>query len=333
MFLIGQSCTGNPAQPEQVSVYYISDDQLFVQEIGGQPQALEALPDFGQVKDALRVEESIFIIRERGLQKVSLADRTVDLIAKFPNATINGHLWADIDHGMLFYAIDEKVGLYDLRRETTSQVFSQPGFFVPFGLSQDGTKLYLVPLGGDPEFPEVWMLNLNNDEVERFSIGIGSAAALSPNSQYLAIASTHVVELEQTLEYKLTLFYLAAQQTSEQVISLPNAPSYIHGWPIWSPDSQTLYFLLRPGAPFEDPTTSYGLWSFEIGSETFSRVAELDDPTLHFVSLSSDGEWALLIPETEFYILLARTDSGEMETIEVPATQLPFVVRYQVISH
>ena len=252
--------------------------------------------------------------------------------------TINGRLLADIHQVMLIYAIDQKVKLYDLRRGTTSEVLSQsdeisqPSFFVPLGLSADGTKLYLMPRGGDPEFSEIWVLTLNNGEVKPFSIGIGTLAALSPNSRYLAIASTHFVELELPLEYKLTLFDLASPQTSGHILTLPNSPSHSRGL-IWSPDSQKLYFLLRPRAPYEDPTTSYGLWRFEVGSETFSRVANLDNSNLHFTSLSPDGEWALLIPETEPFIMLVRTNTGEVNTIEVPTAQFQFiVVRYQVMS-
>lgn len=330
--------TPTAAQTKQVSVYYISDNQLYLQQPGGQPEALLVLPDLGQVKDALKVEESIFVIQERGLQKVSLADRSVDLVEQFPNVTINGRLLADINQEMLIYAIDQKVKLYHLRRQTTSEVLSQseelsqPSFSVPLGLSADGTKLYLMPRGGDPEFPEVWVLTLNNGEVKPFSIGIGTVAALSPNSQYLAIASTHFVELEQPLEYKLTLFDLASPQTSGHILTLPNSPSHSRGL-IWSPDSQTLYFLLRPGAPYENPTTSYGLWHFEVGSETFFQVATIENPTMHLVSLSPDGEWALLAPEREPFIMLVGTKTGEVNTIEVPTAQFQFmVVRYQVMS-
>lgn len=329
--------TPNAAQSEQISVYYISNNQLYLQQPGGQPQALLVLPDLGPVKDALKVEDDIFVLHERGLQKVSLADRSVDFVEQFPNVTINGRLFADINQEMLIYAIDERVELYHLRRQTTSEVLyqsdeiSQPSFFVPLGLSADGTKLYLMPRGGDPEFPEVWVLTLNNGEVKPFSIGIGTLAALSPNSRYLAIASTHFVELELPLEYKLTLFDLASPQTPGHILTLPNSPSHSRGL-IWSPDSQKLYFLLRPGAPYDEPTTS-GLWRFEIGSETFSQIANVEDPTLHFVSLNSDGEWALLMPETGFSITLVRIDSGEIKIIETPAVQLPFLVRYQIMPN
>jgi hypothetical protein len=326
-----ESETSSAAEPEQVSIYYIVDDQLFLQIPGGQPQALLALPDLGQVKDALKVEESIFVIRERGLQKVSLTDKSVELTAQFPNVTINGRLLADINQGMLFYALDEKVELHDLRRGTTREVLSQPGFFVPLGLSTDGTKLYLMPRGGDPEFPEVWLLTLENGEVKPLSIGIGYEAALSPNSQHLAIASTHFVQLEQPLEYKLTLFDLASPQTSGRVLTLPNPPSHIHGRPVWSPDSQMLYFLLRPGAPYEDPTASYGFWSLDVKSGNFDSVAAIESPAMHLVSLSSDGKWAVLLPETEFSVTLVRISSGEMETMEAPTPQSQFVaVRYPV---
>lgn len=319
--------TSSVAKPKPLNVYYIHENQLVSQQPGQQPETLLALPDLGQVKDALKVEENIFVLRERGLQNVSLADKSVDLVAQFPNATISGALFAAINQGALVYAIDEKVEIYDLRGQTTREVLSHPGFFVPLGLSADGAKLYLVPLGGDPEFPEIWGLTLNNGEMEPFSIGIGSGAALSPSSRYLAIASTHFVELEQPLEYKLTLFDLASPQALGDILTLPNFPSHIRGRLIWSSDSQKLYFLLRPGAPYDDPKTSYGLWFFDVGSETFSRVVEIENPTMHFISLSSDGEWALLMPETEPSITLVFVNSGKMETIELPTGQI-VVVRY-----
>jgi hypothetical protein len=56
-----------------------------------------------------------------------------------------------------------------------------------------------MPRGGDPEFAGVGVLDLNNGEVKPLSIGVGTEAALSPNSRYLAIVSTHFVAVEQTL--------------------------------------------------------------------------------------------------------------------------------------
>lgn len=331
-----QSCGTAPeaprsVEPERPNVYYIHENQLVLQQPGQQPEILLVLPDLGQVKDALQVEKNIFILRERGLQKVSLVNKTVDLVEQFPDITVNGALFAAVGQQLLIYAVDNKVELYFLSKSTVREVLSQTGFFVPFGLLKDGTELYLVPRAGDPEFPEIWVLALDDGETKPFPTGIGTEASLSPNGQFLAIASTHFLEMGNPREYRLTLFDLTSPEVPGRILSLPNAPSHSYGRLIWSPNGQELYFMLRSGKPSDESETSYGLWRLVVGSETFSPVANVEDPALHFVSLSPDGEWAILIHETKPYVTIVHVNSGEINTIELPAGQVA-IVRHQIMS-
>lgn len=329
------SCGAMPETPnigvqEQPEVYYIHEDELIRQRLGQKPEALLTLPDMGEVRDALEIGETIFVLRERGLQKVSLADKSVDLVAQFPDAVVSGILSAAANQEMLIYSIDERVEIYHLGRQTTSEALSKPGygFFWPLGLSADGEKLYLKPHSGDPEFPEVWAVNLSNGEIEPLSIGFGDGAHLSPNGRYLAIASIHSIPSELRLEYGLTLFDLSSPQAAGRILPLPNLPSYTYGL-LWSPDSQMLYFMLHPGMRWdgEDPTTA-GLWRLEVESQAFSQVATINNPVYtSLFGVSPDGEWILLaaVVEDSFAIDFVHIPTGKIETMLLPAGPIVLV--------
>ncbi|MGB9591260.1 MAG: hypothetical protein ACPL1K_01945 [Candidatus Kryptoniota bacterium] len=318
--------TTNTGVQDQPEIYYIHDNKFIRQQPGQKSEMLLTLPDLGETKDALKIEGMIFVLRERGLQKVSIADKSVDLITQFANPVISGVLSADPNHYTLIFAVDDKVEIYDLGKQTTNEVFSQPGagFFKPIGLTKDGKKLYLVPHSGDPEFPEILILNLNSGKIESFSIGIGYEAALSQNARYLAIASVHYIALEKPIEYGLTLFDLFAPQTSGRILPIPNSPSHVSDL-IWSSDNKRVYFLLRPGTPYDDLTTSYGIWCWNVESETFSQVVAIKNPAMHLVDISPDGEWILLRPEVESSIDLVHIPTGKIETMLLPAGPLALV--------
>ncbi|MFH1906411.1 MAG: hypothetical protein ABIL11_03355 [Chloroflexota bacterium] len=336
--------TPNIGVQEQPEVYYIHEDELIRQQLGQKPEALLTLPDMGEVRDALKIEETIFILRERGLQKVSVADKSIDLVAQFPEAISRGLLSAAANHEMLIYSVDERVEIYHLGRQTTSEVFSEPGFgfFAPLGLSTDGEVLYLVPVSGDPEFPNICLVNLPNGEVTVISIGIGLGAALSPNSRYLATTAirTHPTpSFVGELQYGINLFDLLSEPPPEYewdqfevlfepptgaILTLPHSPSHPVGLE-WSFDSQWVYFLLRPGKPWEEPTTSYGLWRLDVELETFSQVAEIDNPAMRLVGITPDGEWVLLRPEVEGSIDLVHIPTGKSETMLLPPEPIVLV--------
>lgn len=312
-----------PAQPE---IFYIHDSKLTRQPLGQEPQALLTLPDMGAVRDALKVDDTVFVLRELGLQKVSLADHSVEGIAQFGNPIGGGALFAQGES--VFYSLDEELRQYDIAKGTTRKVLSYPhaGFFKPLGLTQDGKGFYLLPLAGDPEFPAIWEVNLTNGEVTELPVGIGHEfAALAPDSRHLVTVAVHSVLPEGSLEYGLGLFDLSTFPPSGQFLTLPNPPSHIAYGLAWSPDSRWVYFLLRPGMPWDEPTTSYGLWRFEVETGTFSRTADIDNPTMHLVSISPDGEWMLLRPEVERYLALVHISTGEVKIVELPTGRVEIV--------
>lgn len=319
--------------PERPEILYVHNGKLMRQSSGQVSQAILTLPDMGTVKDALKVDDTVFVLCEWGVQKVLLADHKVEIVEQFSAPIREGALFATDEY--LFYSIADKVlRQYDIVKGTTRTVLSYPhdGFFRPLGLTQDRKGVYLLPLAGDPEFPTIWKVELTNGEVTELPIGLGlGEAALSPDRRQLAILAVRIDPIESLPEYGLGLFNMSTSPPTGRFLTLPNPPSHMVDRLVWSPNSERLYFLLRPGEPWELPTTSYGLWQFEVASGTFSRIANIDNPTMHLVSLVSNGKWALLRPETERYITLVHTVTGDVSVIELPTDQIE-LVRYQITS-
>ncbi|MEN6384907.1 MAG: hypothetical protein ABFD79_06880, partial [Phycisphaerales bacterium] len=195
---------------EEPEILYIQNGKLIRQTISKASQEILPLSDMGKVKDALKVDDMVFILSEFGLQKVILADHKVEVIEQFGDPIISGGLFATNLH--LYYSIaDDALYQYDITKENTHIVLSFPnqGFFRPLGLTQNGSGFFLLPLAGDPEFPAIWVVNLYNSDVKELPVQFGcEMAALSPNQRKLALQEIHYGTDENLREYGLGLFDL-----------------------------------------------------------------------------------------------------------------------------
>jgi hypothetical protein len=128
------------------------------------------------------------------------------------------------------------------------------------------------------------------------------------------------------MNFRLSLYDFEAGPPSLQNYALPHSPSHIYGGMWAAPDSPNFYFLLHPGAPWDEPAASYGLWRFEAASGEFIQAADLPDPALHLVSLEPDGEWLLLQNENGQPLYLHLL-SSEAYPFEVDGSQVHVLVR------
>jgi len=325
---------------------YIYQNTLIEQDTHGARRVLAELPDAGRARDALQVGDDVFIWREQGIQRVGLSDGTNEFAVQFKKPALFGQLMVSLDHRALLYlnVVESScgatgfggiVGQYQIDSGTFRTIFSSQSNVHLVGQTADGHILYLQPVGCDPSFGEIWQFSVGTGEIitilpareeaER-TYGYGSAS-LSPSGRYLVFPATHSAE-NNRLKYRLGFYDLAAQTPRLRWLDLPEQPSHIYS-ALWSWDSRGWYCSLRAGSDLNQTAgESYGLWWLDMQSLTFSRVADLPEPTLQFVSLTPDGQWLILLPERMDHITILNLQTGATFSTPLPADGEVIIVRH-----
>ena len=335
-------------QPGQVfpALLYIAEGLLIERHANGTDEVIASLPDEGAVSDAIRVEDSVFVLRQRGLQRVGLADGVGEVVVRFDEPILFGELlYSAVGHTILYSlapdsgctAIGVHAGFYELDTRIARTFFSrEEGYLHLLGTTRDNLSVYAVPFGCDPEFPEVWRISLATGEIlatlptwDSTNREYGDQyAALSPNGRYLAFASSRSEALgdpvQYTLRHGLGVYNLEPQAWSIQRLDLPNSPSHASGL-LFSPDGGSLYFLLQPEAADEEPGFSHGLWRLDVRAGAFSRVAAVEDPLAHLLTMTDDGRYVVLQSENSRNVTVVDMSTGAGTTIEIPGRLVTLV--------
>lgn len=295
------------------ALIYVVENQVVEQIPGQDPRSVAELPKEGPTHAALQSGNSLLILREGGLQRVGLADGSSEMVSGFDSPVRFGDLILASDEGQVLYSavVDDPaadfgwrttVGIYSLDDGSTRQVLSSPQNLRVLGLTPDGLGLYLLPVGQDPDFGSLLLVELKDGEAIEELLVYGSLfAALSPDGQFVATLGP---------ESTLNLYDLTASPPAPLTYALPEAPSYIAGIS-WSPDSRSLYFLLNPGSPWDTPEKSHGLWRLDIASGDISQVAPVEEAPMHIRTLSPVGGWLLLEHESQLDAVWINLSSGE----------------------
>ena len=352
-FLIGLSGACQPApistpsiskDPTSPPLLYIADNQLFQRQADNTTRMVASLGEEGEVFSAIRVKEAIFVLRKNGLQRVEIGSGKVEMVVKFDGTPLFGALVRTSNDRVVLYStalesgcsptgIGAKVGLYQVDKNISRDVYSSDTrYILPMGLTADRQNLYGRPVGCDPEFDRFWLISTGNGEIKKElptwdatpkEYGSGYAA-LSPDSRHLAFTTSSVADTENgVIRHRLSIYNLD-RMTIERY-DLPHPPS--HGRSLlWSSDSQWLYFTLNPGTPFDEPSNSYGLWSLNIQTGQYLRITDLDDPLMHLVSISPDGQWIFLQPETRQRVIYVHLSTAEKIFINLPPEGVDHIV-------
>ncbi|HEY5669242.1 MAG TPA: hypothetical protein VIS10_04540 [Anaerolineales bacterium] len=292
---------------------FVVDNQVMEQLPGEDAHQVAEVPEAGMALDALRLGNTLLILREAGLQRVNLADGSSDMVSDFDSPVRFGELIlsGDGEHVLYSAVADDAsadfgwrktVGIYSLDDDTASQVLSSPQNLRVLGLAADRLGLYLLPVGQDPDFGRLLLVELEGGEVIKELPVFGSGfAALAPDGQMVATMGP---------ESSLSLYDLGASPPALVTYALPEGPSFIAAL-AWSPDSRSLYFLLNPGSPWDAPEKSLGLWRLDIASGDISQVAAIEEAPMHIRTLSPDGRWLLLEHESQLDALWIDLSSGE----------------------
>ena len=294
--------TLSPAAPPP-PLLYIHRGTLMEQVGGGAPQRLMDLPDAGMVLDATRIDDVVLVLRSQGLQRVRLADGSSELLLRFDLPARFGGLMpvdgtqviyqARVDDPQAKSNLGTRIGLYQASSDAVRAALSYDSDVQPWGLTADGSGLYVMPRGQDPAIGDMLVVSLESGEIEaELPIEGEIFAVLAPNDRYLVTTAQRSVSDDGEAEGVLNLYDLASRPLTPRQVVLPHQPS--HAWiPSWSPDSRSLYFLLRPGSPYDAPATSLGLWRLEVESGMLSQIAAGDEAEGQLLTLCHDGEWVV----------------------------------------
>lgn len=293
------------------------------------PDQLIDLPELDSIKNAILVGDTIYLLREQGIQRIYLSEGKSDILLPFDTPMLAGGLIFAAGYSrIIYYSTDNwqesLVGYYDLDQDIVYPAFSFPQDLHPLGLTDDGQGLYCLPVGQDPEFNKVLLIDLEQGSISReLPVQGVSSAALAPDARLLATFAQRSDPSGQ-LESVINLYDLPSLPlTPPRVFTLPNAPSYVgFGGIHWSPDSQRLYFMLVENIYDAPATSSYGLWRLDVESGVTDQVAPISDPVFHTVSISPDGEWIVLMHETNDEAILINLRTGEVDSFSVPVNAI-----------
>lgn len=311
------------------TLLYIQENRLIEQSGDSPPKEIKVLPEAGKVLAAINAGQMILVLREQGIQRLNLNDGMVDMVFQFDVPAQYGDLLLSSDSSRIFfYAVvsDDTaefgsttlIGYYDLVQNLVKTVSYFPQTIRLLGFTQDRFGLYLLPLGQDPEFGMVFVYDLERNEItEELPVQGTNYASLAPGARLLAVAS-YPEDIDEKIVQSLNLYDLPSlPHTTPRVFVLPATGSQIYGF-LWSPDARELYFLLFPPDYAYQPETTNGLWCFNVETGEMSQIANINDPAYHLISIDPQGEWILLMHESEAGGILISLPDGKSQSIPLP---------------
>jgi hypothetical protein len=306
-------------------VFVFLEGGALMEQVGSNaPMHIIDLPELGPIKDAILLGEALHLLREKGIQRIYLSEGKSDIVSHFDTSMIEGGMiFAGEYYQIVYYVTDSGqesiVGYYDLDEGMLYPAFSFPQNIRILGMTVDGHGLYALPIGLDPEFNKVLLLDLDQGGIAReLPVRGVSFAVLASDAHQLATFFQRP-DTSGQLESTIHLYDLPSLPlTPPRVFTLPNAPSYVgFGGLHWSPDSQRLYFMLVENIYEAPATTSYGLWRLDVESGVTDQVAPISDPIFHTVSISPDGGWIVLMHEMNDEAILIHLQTAEVQSFSV----------------
>ncbi|MBE0411353.1 MAG: hypothetical protein IBX69_16645 [Anaerolineales bacterium] len=308
---------------------FLEGDALMEQVSSNAPKHIIDLPELGPIKDAALVGEALHLLREQGIQRIYLSEGKSDIMERFDIPMLEGGMIFAAEYYRIVYYVTDSgqesiIGYYDLDENSVYPTFSFPQNLRILGMTVDGRGLYVLPIGQDPEFNKVLLLDLEQEVISReLPVRGVSFAVLASDAHQLATFAQSPDPSGQ-LESVIHLYDLPSLPlTPPRVFTLPNAPSYVgFGGLHWSPDSQSLHFMLVENIYEAPDTTSYGLWRLDVESGATNQVAPISDPIFHTVSISPDGEWIVLMHEMNDEAILVHLQTAEVQSFSVPVNAI-----------
>jgi len=316
---------------------YLYENKLFEQTGGKAPRVLVDLPDAGEVLDARRFNEVVLISREQGLHQVRLQDLKVQFVPSLHCALMikeGDQVICEMyeDDPSAEFSTGTRISLYDIESSTIRTMIYYTRTVSVVGLTIDGSGLYLIPVGQEPGFGELLLADLNSGRIKaRYDVwGEGYLwPSLAPNKRFLATDSFYIFDLlsQPTEHREVERVIMPSGRMGEitkvtlsieyRQVKFPNQPCFpVAMW--WSPDSRALYFVLHPGYPWEELVGSYGLWRYDLETETLLQMVLGEPDQEPFVTFSPDGQWVLLRHSNKDVMTRIHLPTGAVESFILP---------------
>jgi hypothetical protein len=316
---------------------YFYKNKLFERTGSQAPRVLVDLPDAGEVLDARRFNDVVLISREQGLHQVRLQDLVVRFVPSLHCASMikeGNQAICEMyeDDPQAEFGTGTRISLYDIESNTIRTTIYYTRTVSVVGLTVDGSGLYFVPVGQEPGFGELLLADSNSGRIKaRYNVwGEGYLwPSLAPNKRFLATDSFYIFDLlSQPREHREVEWAIMPNGRMGKItkvtfsieywpVKLPNPPCFpVALW--WSPDSRALYFVLHPGYPWEKLVGSYGLWRYDLESETLLQVVPGEPDQEPFVTFSPDGQWVLLRHSNKDVVTRIHLPTEAIESFMLP---------------
>lgn len=324
-----------PPQKAMKPIFTYVEGNMLVKQIStGESATIARLP-CDRVYATVSINNSLFVLDERGIVNVNVATSSYEDLITFDIPILSGQLFlydngTKIAYAVVFQDINTQssfatiVGGVDLIQETEIFESYYPNRLNLLGVTGNGKSIVLQPLGQDPEFDAIWLLDISQTnllhKIPLQQIGVGNAW-LSPNGEFLVILGQSFTEQETgqsspDLETVFSLYSLSSlDMLARHDFALPNAPSHIREV-LWSANSEKAYFLLLAGNIWDEPSRSYGLWSLNTQTNEMSLVASLSDIDLMLSKVY--GEYLLLAHQSKDEVVLVHVPTSETWLFYIP---------------
>jgi hypothetical protein len=281
----------DPALP---TLRYVSGNALIEQDARGGRRALIELPEAGDIRQALQVNDEILLWRAEGLQRVSVRTGQVALVVDFDTPTSFGNMVAAPNGRTIVYGVyptnecsdsgpETVITQYRLDTGATRSVYTAPRPVKVVGLTTDGSTLILQPVGCDPEFGELWWVSLltgkvtatlpARDEADKY-VGFGDTW-LSASGRYLAFGA-HRPSEGGPFEQAVGVYDLGLASPPLNWLTLPANIA-------WHADTRWLYYL-RDGA----------LYRYELNSGESVELGKVPVSATRLLYATADGSGLVL---------------------------------------
>ncbi len=238
-------------------------------------------------------------------------------------------LWGETGKGLLYLAvlgdtsspIGQGVALYAINVQDDSPLarasLKNTSGALLLRYDDSSQRVMLIPFGADDRLRSLLTYDLlGGQAVSEVAISGQGEAALSPEGRWLLTTSYDEAQKRQSL----LATEVSAQRGPETL--LQNPPQTHSATPLWSPDGQSIAYLLRDGLYEYESTRGLGLWIFDMVRREAQQVLDVSSPLATLVGWTPDGAYIIGYQRDErgagFYFAV-RPDGGGYRILSLDA--------------
>jgi hypothetical protein len=189
-----------PTEPAPVFVT-LEADRLWEYTGCAPRREIAALPASGDLKAAIQVGGSLFLLRTGALEQMRLDGGGLQTRMPFEPPILFGALLPDPAGARLFYSItwsdwesetgmSTRAGWLEVEGDDQGLIMTRPHPLHLLGPTPDGKGLYILPFGQDPSTRTAWVVDILSGTIgQELPVVVDGAASLSPDGRWLAASA------------------------------------------------------------------------------------------------------------------------------------------------